>query len=76
MIYSGNDVTYQDLGLTVYTTYQYRVTVYNSVGQLTSQPSNEVTTLAGLPTTPGTLTATALDHTTVYLEWTTPSKLP
>ncbi|XP_077990481.1 usherin-like [Glandiceps talaboti] len=74
LVSSTTDLSYQDYGLTVYTTYQYRVTVYNSIGQLTSQPSPEVTTLAGMPTMPANLTATPLDHTSVFLQWTIPSE--
>nr|XP_006813188.1 PREDICTED: usherin [Saccoglossus kowalevskii] len=73
LVYSGTQTSFQDLGLPLFTTYQYRVTVYNTVGQLTSDPSDEVTTLAGQPTASGTLSATTIDHTSVFLEWTTPS---
>ncbi|XP_022099403.1 usherin-like isoform X2 [Acanthaster planci] len=73
LIYSGTQNFYADLGLTTYTTYQYRVTVSNDVGSLTSNSSGEVTTLAGRPSLGATLSAVALDHVTVSLTWTTPT---
>ena len=72
---SGEATTHQDFGLTTYTTYLYRVTVYNDIGSETSDPSAEVTTLAGQPTVPGTITAAAIDHISVMLNWTTPCKI-
>ncbi|XP_038072643.1 usherin-like isoform X1 [Patiria miniata] len=73
LIYSGTQTFYADLGLTTYTTYQYRVTVSNDVGSLTSDSSDEVMTLAGRPSVGASLSAIALDHVTVSLTWTTPT---
>ena len=73
LIYSGADTSFADLGLTTYTTYQYRITVSNDIGPLTSDPSDEVTTLAGRPSIGGFISAVAVDHVTVMLSWTTPS---
>ncbi|XP_041469805.1 usherin-like [Lytechinus variegatus] len=74
-IYAGDDTTFQDFGLSTFTTYIYRITVYNDIGSVTSDPSDEVTTLAGQPTVAGTITAVAMDHISVLLNWTTPSLL-
>ena len=75
LIYQGPNTDYQDVGRTTFTTYQYRITVYNDIGPTTSDPSEEVTTLAGIPRQSGSITAVALDHISVLLNWTTPSKL-
>ena len=74
LIYNGVETSFADLGLTTYTTYQYRITVSNDIGLLTSDPSQEVTTLAGRPSLGGSISAVAVDHVTVSLTWTTPSK--
>lgn len=73
-IYNGEDTTFQDFGLSTFTTYIYRITVYNDIGSATSDPSDEVTTLAGQPTVAGTISAVAMDHISVLLNWTTPCK--
>ncbi|XP_071790086.1 usherin-like isoform X2 [Asterias amurensis] len=73
LIYSGTDTSFADLGLTTYTTYQYRITVSNDIGPLTSDPSDEVTTLAGRPSIGAFISAVAVDHVTVMLSWTTPT---
>ncbi|XP_072017125.1 usherin-like [Amphiura filiformis] len=73
LIYQGTKIDYQDVGLTTFTTYQYRVTVYNNIGPTTSDPSEEVTTLAGIPRQSGSITAVVLDHISVQLNWTTPT---
>ncbi|XP_072050692.1 usherin-like [Amphiura filiformis] len=73
LIYQGTNIDYQDVGLTTFTTYQYRVTVYNNIGPTTSDPSEEVTTLAGIPRQSGSITAVVLDHISVQLNWTTPT---
>ncbi|KAJ8045141.1 Usherin [Holothuria leucospilota] len=75
LIYNGADTSHQDRGLTTFTTYIYRVTTSNQIGSVTSDVSEETTTLAGQPTQSGTLFAFALDHITVHLDWSTPSLL-
>ncbi|XP_071962430.1 usherin-like isoform X2 [Antedon mediterranea] len=73
LITSTVDTSFQNTGLPTYSTYQYRVTVYNDYGSMISDPSPEVTTLAGVPQTGGTIIAEALDHISVLVNWTTPS---
>lgn len=74
-IYTGSDTYFDDRGLTIFTTYQYRVTVYNDFGQVTSAASEEVTTFGGVPTKAPTVEATVVDHVTIEVTWETPSKL-
>ncbi len=74
-IYGGLDLLYEDQGLTIYTTYEYRVTAYNIEGQVTSQPSDELTTFGGKPSKPAHVTAHAVNHTTIMVSWKTPSEL-
>ncbi|XP_071494817.1 LOW QUALITY PROTEIN: usherin-like [Diadema antillarum] len=73
LVNTGDTTDFQDYGLTTFTTYIYRVTTYNSIGSVTSEPSDEVTTLAGQPRAVGSITAMAVDHISVMLNWTTPS---
>ena len=73
-MYTGPETYYDDRGLTMYTTYRYRVTVYNDFGQVTSPPSEEVTTFGGVPTKPPVIEATVIDHVSIEVEWQTPSK--
>lgn len=74
LIYNGTQTSFQDRGLTTFTTYLYRVTTFNQIGFVTSDASEEATTLAGFPLQAGTLTAVALDHVNVLVDWTTPCK--
>ena len=71
-IFSGTGTFYEDRGLPMHSTYQYRVTVFNDIGQLTSNPSPEVTTFGGFPRRAAKVTATAVSHTTVGVSWETP----
>ncbi|XP_033110841.1 usherin-like [Anneissia japonica] len=73
LITSTTDTAFQNTGLPTFSTYQYRVTVYNDFGSMISDPSPEVTTLAGVPQTGGTIVAQAIDHISVLVNWTTPS---
>ena len=73
-VYTGRDTYFDDRGLTMYTTYQYRVTAYNDFGHVTSAPSQEVTTFGGVPTRPPVVEATVVDHVTIQVKWQTPSK--
>ncbi|XP_078675414.1 usherin-like isoform X2 [Branchiostoma floridae x Branchiostoma belcheri] len=71
-VYSGTALSYDDRGLSRYTTFEYQVTVYNDIGPFTSN-ATEATTLPGVPTTPANLTATTLNHTAIRVQWTPPS---
>ncbi|XP_078086591.1 usherin [Mustelus asterias] len=71
-IYSGTQMYYEDKGLNRYTTYKYKLMVYNDVGYTAG---GEVTaiTLAGVPKSGSNLTARAINHTVIEVEWTRPS---
>ncbi|XP_041351149.1 usherin-like [Gigantopelta aegis] len=71
-VYSGTAFFYEDRGLPMFTTYIYRVTVFNQIGQITSQPSKEVTTFGGLPRRPPNITVSTVSHLTLRVEWTLP----
>ncbi|ELU01149.1 hypothetical protein CAPTEDRAFT_219707 [Capitella teleta] len=72
-IFVGTDRYYEDKSLTIFTTYQYRMTVYNDYGHTTSLPSAEVTTFGGIPTKAPIITTKPLNHTSIEVSWTTPS---
>ncbi|XP_038667644.1 usherin isoform X2 [Scyliorhinus canicula] len=71
-IYSGTQMYYEDKGLNRYTTYKYKLVVYNDVGYA---PGGEVTatTLAGVPNSGSNLTAQAINHRAIEVEWTRPT---
>jgi hypothetical protein len=62
-----NITTYQDTGLSVSTTYYYRVRSYTVAG--TSNPTNEASATT-FPQAPSNLTATPVSATAVNLDWT------
>ena len=72
-VYSGVGTYYDDRMLSIYTTYQYRATVYNDYGHMTSGRSVEVTTFGGVPAKPAQVTATTVNHTSIEVRWITPS---
>lgn len=75
-LYMGPDrFQYEDRGLTMYTSYQYRITVYNDFAFTISRASLEVFTFGGVPTEAPNLTASVINHTAIYLNWTVPSQL-
>ena len=71
-IYTGNATFYEDRGLTIYTTYRYRVSVYNNYGHMTSDSSPEVATFGGMPKVAPTVTVKALVHISIHVAWVTP----
>ncbi|KAH3846702.1 hypothetical protein DPMN_089004 [Dreissena polymorpha] len=71
-IYSGTEYFFQDRGLPMFTTYRYRITVMNDVGQLTSDPTPEVMTFGGFPRRSAKVNATAVSHRVVAVAWETP----
>ncbi len=73
-VYTGTETYFDDRGLPRYTTFQYRVTAFNDFGQVTSSPSEEVTTFGGIPTAPPTIDARVVDHVTIEVAWQTPSE--
>ena len=56
----------------MYSTYKYKVTVYNDVGQLTSDLTPDVTTFGGFPRRAADVTATAISHLAIGVSWITP----
>ena len=73
-VYSGTATTYKDRNLTLFTTYFYEVTVFNSFGQVTSNRSQEVTTYGGTPTQAANISVSPVNYTTVRVDWTVPGK--
>ncbi|XP_052767673.1 usherin-like isoform X2 [Mya arenaria] len=74
-IYAGTELFYNDRGLPMFAMYRYRVTVYNDIGLLTSDPTPEVMTFGGFPRRAATVTATAISHQIVSVSWVTPSEV-
>ena len=74
-LYSGNATNYEDRSLTIYTTYQYRVTVYNDFGHTTSSASDPVTTFGGRPRRAANVVAISVNDSSILVQWTLPGKL-
>uniref|UniRef100_A0A2C9JJ39 Usherin n=1 Tax=Biomphalaria glabrata TaxID=6526 RepID=A0A2C9JJ39_BIOGL len=72
-VYRGTSLFYEDTNLPMFTTYIYRTTVFNRVGQMISPNSTEATTYGGLPRLPANVTAVARDHLSIIVNWTLPS---
>ncbi|KAK3093068.1 hypothetical protein FSP39_010666 [Pinctada imbricata] len=72
-LYTGTGTYYEDRGLPIFTRFIYRITVYNDVGQLTSEPCNEVTTYGGFPRRAAEVTVIALSHISLKVSWITPN---
>ncbi|KAK2920361.1 hypothetical protein Q8A73_002565 [Channa argus] len=71
-VYSGTKLFYQDKGLSRFTRYEYQLVVSNDVGY----SSGEIVTagtMAGIPRHPPSLSAHAVNHTAVHINWTQPS---
>ncbi|KAM3624776.1 uncharacterized protein V6R79_001428 [Siganus canaliculatus] len=71
-VYSGTKLFYQDKGLSRFTRYQYQLEVHNDVGYTSGETVTAVT-MAGVPRQPPTLSASAINHTAVQVNWTQPS---
>ncbi|XP_062584554.1 usherin-like isoform X1 [Saccostrea cucullata] len=71
-IYSGTSRYFEDRGLSLFTTYIYKVTVYNSVGQLTSRDSVEATTYGGFPRQAAVINVLPMNHVSLQVTWVTP----
>ena len=56
----------------MYSTYRYKLAVFNDIGQMTSEPTNEVTTFGGYPRRAAMVTAIPLSHRAVGISWVTP----
>ena len=71
-IYVGLDTFYDDHSVTTYTTYRYRLTVYNELGYTNSKPSEEITTYGGRPREAAMVQAKSVNHTTIEVQWKEP----
>ncbi|XP_030271338.1 usherin [Sparus aurata] len=71
-VYSGTKLFYQDKGLSRFTRYQYHLVVYNDLGYSSGEIVTAVT-MAGVPHHPPSLSAHAINHTAVQVNWTQPS---
>ncbi|KAG8443757.1 hypothetical protein GDO86_009076, partial [Hymenochirus boettgeri] len=71
-IYSGTQWFYEDKGLSRYTTYEYQLIVHNEVGYTTSTLA-DVRTMAGPPVHVNKVTASAINHTSIKVEWSKPT---
>ena len=63
-------VTYNNTGLTVNTTYYYRVRATNAGGDSPYSDEVSATTLDAIPTAPSGLTATAVSTSQINISWT------
>uniref|UniRef100_H2YEQ8 Usherin n=1 Tax=Ciona savignyi TaxID=51511 RepID=H2YEQ8_CIOSA len=70
-IFTGNGLIYEDRSLQKFTTCEYRLSVFNSVGSMASN-SSIVTTHAGVPTSPAELYVAIHNHTSAYIWWEPP----
>ncbi|XP_039982949.1 usherin [Xiphias gladius] len=71
-VYSGTKLFYQDKGLSRFTRYEYQLVVHNDVGFSSGETVTAVT-MAGVPLHPPSLSAHAINHTAVQVNWTQPS---
>uniref|UniRef100_A0A4W6FW95 Usherin n=1 Tax=Lates calcarifer TaxID=8187 RepID=A0A4W6FW95_LATCA len=71
-VYSGTKLFYQDKGLSRFTRYEYQLVVHNDVGFSSGEIVTAVT-MAGVPLHPPSLSACAINHTAVQVNWTQPS---
>lgn len=72
-IYSGTGTFFEDRGLAMFTTFRYRVTTFNDIGQVTSDPTPEVVTFGGFPRRAAKVYAVPVSHISVGVSWQTPS---
>uniref|UniRef100_A0A3P8RYW1 Usherin n=1 Tax=Amphiprion percula TaxID=161767 RepID=A0A3P8RYW1_AMPPE len=71
-VYSGTKLFYQDKGLSRFTQYQYQLVVHNDAGHSLGETVTAVT-MAGVPLQPPSLSAHAINHTAIQVNWTQPS---
>ncbi|XP_029354432.1 usherin [Echeneis naucrates] len=71
-VYSGTKLFYQDKGLSRFTRYEYQLEVHNDVGFSSGEIATAVT-MAGVPLHSPLLSAHAINHTAVVVNWTQPS---
>ncbi|XP_030630773.1 LOW QUALITY PROTEIN: usherin [Chanos chanos] len=71
-VYAGTKLFHEDKGLSRFTWYQYKLLVYNDVGYVSGEIFSGVT-LAGRPLASSSISALALNHTAIHVNWSTPS---
>nr|XP_054587843.1 usherin [Nothobranchius furzeri] len=71
-VYSGTKLFYEDKSLSRFTRYQYQLVVSNDVGYTSGEVVTAVT-MAGVPLNPPHLSAHAINHTAIQVNWTQPS---
>uniref|UniRef100_A0A1A7W9R6 Usher syndrome 2A (Autosomal recessive, mild) n=3 Tax=Nothobranchiidae TaxID=405002 RepID=A0A1A7W9R6_9TELE len=71
-VYSGTKLFYEDKGLSRFTRYQYQLVVSNDVGYTSGEVVTAVT-MAGVPLNTPSLSARAINHTAIQVNWTQPS---
>ena len=69
---NGSTLEYAHSGLTVGSTWQYRVSARNSAGWGEWSDPLQATTLSGVPAAPGSFQATASGSSEIHLNWTEP----
>lgn len=62
------------LSVNRFTRYEYQLVVSNDVGSSSGEIVTAVT-MAGIPHHPPSLSAHAINHTAVYINWTQPCKI-
>ena len=67
--------TYSDTGLAANTTYTYRVTAFNAIGNSPASSTVSAKTSVALPAVPTNLTATTVSQTQINLAWSTTDSL-
>nr|XP_018671138.2 usherin isoform X1 [Ciona intestinalis] len=70
-IFTTNGLIYEDRSLQRFTTCEYRLSVFNTIGSMASN-STRVTTHAGFPSSPGVLEVAIHNHTSALLWWQPP----
>uniref|UniRef100_A0A672FK37 Usher syndrome 2A (autosomal recessive, mild) n=1 Tax=Salarias fasciatus TaxID=181472 RepID=A0A672FK37_SALFA len=71
-VYSGTKLFYQDKGLSRFTRYQYQLVVDNDAGSSSGEIVTAMT-MAGVPLQLPSVSARAINHTAVQVNWTQPS---
>ena len=78
IVYSGRaNATryhYDDRNLTLFTTYRYRLTVYNEYLPTVGPASSDVATFGGVPRRPANVSAQTVNHTSIHVNWSLPSE--
>ncbi|XP_076156222.1 usherin [Alosa pseudoharengus] len=71
-VYAGAKLFHQDKGLSRFTQYQYKLLVHNDVGYSSGEIAT-ASTLAGVPRRPSSISSLTVSHTSILVNWTTPT---